>query len=130
MVSVLTAFPDGSYALTGSGSGSYTIPPTKTGGANGAISSFDAGRIALHVAGAPNPQLNATQLLVADVSGNGVVSSFDAAMTAKYVAGPPYAVPGIGATGTWRFSPLNRTYASVASNISGEDYVGLLMGEV
>ncbi len=130
MVSVLTGFPDGTYALSGFGSGSYTVTPTKVGGVNGAISSFDAGRIALHVAGPPNPQLTATQLLVADVSGNGVVTSFDAGMIAKFVAGPPYSAPGIGATGTWRFSPLNRTYASVGSNIIGEDYVGLLMGDV
>jgi hypothetical protein len=130
MVAVLTGFPDGSYALTGFGSGSYTVTPTKAGGVNGAISSFDAGRIALHVAGPPNPQLTATQLLVADVSGNGVVTSFDAGMIAKFVAGPPYSAPGIGSTGTWRFNPTNRVYASVGSNISGENYVGLLMGEV
>ncbi len=121
---------EGQYSLSGFGAGSYTVTPTKTGGINGGISSFDAARIALHVAGPPNPQLTATQLIVADVSGNGVVSSFDAGMIAKFVAGPPYLPPGIGAAGTWRFTPLNRSYASVTSNITGEDYVGLLMGEV
>jgi len=114
----------------GFGSGSYTVTPTKTGGVNGAISSFDAGRIALHVAGPPNPQLTATQLIVADVSGNSSVTSFDAGMIAKFVAGQPHAPPGIGATGTWRFAPVNRNYASITSSISGEDYVALLMGEV
>ncbi len=120
----------GQYALTGFGASSYTVTPTKTGGVNGAISSFDAGRIALHVAGPPNPQLNATQLLVADVSGNGSVSSFDAGQIAKFVAGPPYTAPGIGSAGTWRFTPINRAYATVTTNVTGEDYTAILMGEV
>ena len=97
---------------------------------NGSISSFDAARIALHVAGPPNPQLGATQLIVADVSGNNSVTSFDAAMIAKFVAGPPYTAPGIGLTATWRFVPVSKNYASITSNIAGEDYTALLMGEV
>jgi hypothetical protein len=97
---------------------------------NGAISSFDAARIALHVAGPPNPQLNATQLLVADVSGNNSVTSFDAGMIAKFVAGPPYGAPGIGATATWKFSPATRNFGSIASNITGQDFDALLMGDV
>jgi uncharacterized delta-60 repeat protein len=125
-----TDFPNGNYTLTGFGQGSYTVTPSKAGGVNGAISSFDAGKIALHVAGPPNPQLTANQLVVADVSGNGSVTSFDAGMIAKFVAGPPYAAPGIGATGTWRFMPASRNYASVTGGIGGEDYSALLMGEV
>ena len=120
----------GQYMLAGFGAGSYTVTPTKTGGVNGAISSFDAGRIALHVAGPPNPQLDPTQLIVADVSGNGVVSSFDAGQIAKFVAGPPYTAPGIGFTGTWRFTPVNIAYSSVTTNVTGQDYTALLMGEV
>ncbi|MFN0279872.1 MAG: cohesin domain-containing protein [Pyrinomonadaceae bacterium] len=128
-VSNTTGFPDGTYSLTGFGAGSYTVTPTKSGGANN-ITSFDAARISQHVAGEPNPQLNATQLIVADVSGNGTVSSFDAGMIAKYVAGAPFTPPGIGSTATWRFTPVNRSYGSVTSNIQGEDYSALLMGEV
>src|SRR5262249_53421216 len=66
-VSATTLFPTGAYLLLGFGPGSYTVTPSKTGGVNGAISSFDAALIALHVAGPPNPQLNSTQLSVADV---------------------------------------------------------------
>lgn len=117
----------GQYTLTGFGAGSYTVTPTKTGGVNG-ITSFDAAKIAQHVAGISS--LTGNQLIVADVSGNGVISSFDAAMIAKFVAGPPYGSPGVGATGTWRFIPVNRSYATVTTNISGEDYIALLMGEV
>jgi hypothetical protein len=119
----------GTYFLSGLSTGPYTVTPTKSGGVNG-ISSFDAALIALHVAGPPNPQLNPTQLMVADVSGNGAVTSFDAGMIAKFVAGPPYAPPGIGQTATWKFTPPSRSYMSVAGPITGQDFMGFLFGDV
>jgi hypothetical protein len=125
-VSVFTGAPGpiaGTYSLSGFGAGSYAVTPSKTGGVN-SITSFDAAKIAQHVAGIV--LLTGNQLLVADVSNNGVISSFDAAQIARYVtSSPPF-----GITGTWKFSPLNRTYATVNANISGEDYTALLMGEV
>ncbi|MBK8465040.1 MAG: InlB B-repeat-containing protein [Chloracidobacterium sp.] len=122
-VSTLTNFPNGTYSLSGFGSGAYTVTPSKTGGVNG-ISSFDAARIAQHAAGV-NP-LTGNQLVVADVSGNGTISSFDAGQVARYAAG----VSGFGSTGNWIFTPANRNYASITGNISGEDFIALLMGEV
>lgn len=117
-----TDFPSGNYSLTGFGAGSYTVTPTKTEGQNG-ITSFDAARIAQHVAGVFF--LTGNQLLVADTSDNGDISSFDAATLARYVIHtPPY-----GVTGNWKFLPENRIYASVSSS-SSEDYTALLMGEV
>ncbi|MBK8467293.1 MAG: hypothetical protein IPL32_15860 [Chloracidobacterium sp.] len=113
----------GQYALSGFGAGSYTITPTKTGGANG-ITSFDAARIAQHVAGIN--VLTGTQFTVADVSGNGTLSSFDAGQVARYVAG----VSGSGLTASWIFSPPNRIYSDVTTSITGQDYSALLMGEV
>lgn len=132
-VSVFTDGPGptaGQYTLTGFGAGAYTVTPTKTGGVNASISSFDAARIAQHAAGPPNAQLTGSQLLVADVSNNGSITSFDAGMIAKFVAGPPYEPPGIGLTGSWKFSPVNKNYASVTASIAGEDYSALLMGEI
>ena len=123
-VSVFSSFPNGTYSLSGFGSGAYTVTPTKTGSVNGAISSFDAGKVALHVAGTTT--LNGNQLIVADVSGNGTISSFDAGQIARYAAG----VPGSGSTGNWIFTPVNRSYASVTGNVTGEDFIALLMGEV
>ncbi len=126
-VSTTTAPPGpnaGQYALSGFGSGAYTVIPSKTGAINGSITSFDAAKIAQHVAGIIT--LTGNQFLVADVSGNGTLSSFDAGQLARYVA----AVPGSGSTGNWRFVPVNRPYPSVTTNISAEDYSALLMGEV
>ncbi|MBK8465313.1 MAG: hypothetical protein IPL32_05730 [Chloracidobacterium sp.] len=113
----------GTYSLTGFGLGSYTVTPSKSGGVNSAISSFDAARVSQFVTGSFT--LNPTQQIVADVSGNGSISSFDAALVAAFSVGNPG-----GSSGNWRFVPINRTYASVISDISGEDYSALLMGEV
>jgi len=121
-----TAAPGGNagqYILMGLGTGPYTVTPTKTTGVN-SITSFDAARIAQHVAG--SQPLMGNQLVVADVSNNGTISSFDSGQLARYVAGtPPY-----GSTGLWKFTPANRMYDSVTSELDGEDYVALLMGEV
>ncbi len=127
-VSTLTGFPDGAYSLSGFGSGSYTVTPTKTGGVNGAISSFDAAKVAQHAAG--SVLLTGNQLIVADTSGNGLITSFDAAQIAKFTIGPPYTPPGVGSTGSWVFIPANRTYSSVTTDITDQDYIALLMGEV
>lgn len=126
----------GQYSLTGFGTGSYTVTPSKVGGVNGAINSFDAGRIAQHVSALNF--LTGNALVAADSSGNGNINSFDAAQIAAYVVNlPPY-----GNAGQWRFytvpsipfpvgsTPTSRTYPSVSGTLNGEDYTGLLIGEV
>jgi plastocyanin len=113
----------GAYTLTGFGTGSYTVTASKTDGVNG-ISSFDAAKVAQHASG--TVVLIGNALTVADVSGNGTVSSFDAGLIAKYAAG----ISPAGQTGTWKFIPPSRNYASVNANVTGEDFVALLMGEV
>jgi glucose/arabinose dehydrogenase len=126
-VSTTTAAPgtgEGTYTLTGFGSGSYTVTPSKTGGVNNSISSFDAARVAQHVTGIP-PLLNANQRIAADTSGNGEVSSFDAAQIAQYVVSA-----GGGHAGEWKFLPASRNYASVTGSITGENYDAVLVGEV
>ncbi|MFN0279867.1 MAG: cohesin domain-containing protein [Pyrinomonadaceae bacterium] len=137
---VLTGTP-GTYSLTGFGSGSYTIKPTKPGGANGAITSNDAARVSQGVTGALQ-FVSQNQRFAADVTGNGVISSQDAAKLAQFAAGLPFSPPNL--SGQWRFfvtgapSPLptppqtyndSRTYASVTSSLEGEDYVAILIGE-
>jgi len=118
-----TSGVDGTYTLGGFGSGAYTVTPSKTGGANG-ISSFDAGLIARHVAGIT--PLTGNQLIVADVSGNGTLSSFDSGQIARYTVG----ISGFGSSANWIFLPVNRTYSSINGDISGEDFIALLMGDV
>lgn len=127
----------GQYGLNIFGLGPYTVSLSKTTGQN-SITSNDAARIAQHVVGSPLLTTN-NQKVSADASNNGSISSNDAALIARYVAnlGAP-----VGIAGTWRFfvspgptfpvgsSPTSRTYSSITSNISGDDYIGLLIGEV
>ena len=125
-VSTTTAAPGttaGQYTLSGFGAGAYTVTPSKIGGANN-ITSFDAGRIAQHVAGIS--LLTGNAFIAADTSNNGTLSSFDAALISNYVVGGT----NIGITGTWKFIPAFRNYPSVGGSILGEDYTALLIGEV
>jgi hypothetical protein len=126
----------GQYTLTGFGHGSYTVSVSKTTGQNG-ISSNDAARIAQHVVGLNILTAN-VQKVTADVSNDGTISSNDAALIARYAAGIG---PPIGITNTWRFfistptfpvgtSPTTRTYAEPIGNVSCQDFIGLLMGDV
>lgn len=129
---------EGDYSLTGFGTGSYTVSVSKVGGQNGYITSFDAARVTQHVTALSLLTTDA-QKVTADTSGNGSITSNDAAFIARYVTalGPPLALAG-----QWRFflppgptfpvgaSPTSRFYSSVTSNISGDDYIGLLIGEV
>lgn len=141
-LTAFTAVPGptaGQYVLTGFGAGSYTVSLAKTTGQNG-VSSADAARIAQHVAGTLLITSD-RQKIAADVTNNGALSSTDAAQLARFVTalGPP-----IGLTNQWRFfvpdisqptfpiaaSPTTRTYPSVSGSIAGDDYIGILVGEV
>ena len=118
-----TTDANGQYSLNGFGSGSYVVTPSKTDQVNG-ISNADAARIAQHTIGFA--MLNSTQMIAADVTGNGQVTSLDAAYIAQYVVG----IENPGSTGTWRFIPTSRSYPSVASDYTDQDYSAILMGEV
>jgi hypothetical protein len=136
--STVTDFPNGAYGLTVFGSGPYTVTPSKVGGQNGYITSFDAARIAQHVT-AVSLFTTESQKVVADVSNNGGITSLDSGLIARYVAG--LGAP-IGITGSWRFFvppgpsfpvgayPTSRNYPTLTNDVSGDDYIGLLMGEV
>ncbi|MBK9214364.1 MAG: carboxypeptidase regulatory-like domain-containing protein [Chloracidobacterium sp.] len=117
--------PCGTYSLSGFDGGNYTRSASKTGGIPAVtITSFDSSRIAQHVVGLV-PFIGPNQPTVADVSGTGGVTSFDAALIARYVV----SLPGSGTTGNWTFSPSYGP-STVYANITGEDYVALLMGDV
>jgi len=136
--STVTDFPNGAYTLTVFSAGPYTVTPSKVGGQNGFVTSLDAARITQHVTGV-NLLTTDIQKVVADTSGNGNITSNDAALVGRYVTG--LGEP-LGFAGKWRFFvppgppfpvgayPTNRSYPLLTSNISGEDYVGLLVGEV
>ncbi len=114
----------GNYQLPNLGGGPYTVTPAKTGDVNG-ISSFDAAQIAQHVVGIIT--LNSCQQAAADTSNNGEVTSFDAAFIAQYVVGIANAN---NTTGTWKFLPPSRTYASLSGNQTAQNFDAVLVGEI
>ncbi len=122
-VSTNSAFTTGAYSLSGFGAGPYTVTPTKTTDVT-AISGFDSGLIAQHVVALIT--LNSAQAAAADVSEAAGITSFDAALIARFVV----ALPGSGVTGNWKFNPVNRSYPSVETNQTNQDYSAILMGEV
>jgi hypothetical protein len=126
-VSALTDV-NGVYDISDLGFSAYTVTPSKSGGLNGAVSSFDAARVAQHVVGSGIP-FSAVQTFVADVSGSGSITSLDAAMIAMFVAGPPYTGPGPGNTGMWSFAPLAITHNLIIGTVN-DNFNVYIMGEV
>lgn len=114
----------GNYSLTGLGGGAYTVTPSKTGGANG-IASYDAALIAQNVVNLIT--FTECQRLAGDSSGDGSLSSYDSALIAQYVVGIDNPVSKVG---TWKFSPPNRTYTSVSGQQTGQNFSGILIGDV
>ena len=126
----------GQYTLNLFGPGPYTVTPTKPFSFDGSINSFDAARVVAHVTG--SSLLTGNALVAADVSGNGVINSFDAAQIARYTAN----APPFGQVGTWKFftvpnipfpigaTPTSRSYPTFNGSITGENYTGLLIGDV
>jgi hypothetical protein len=113
----------GSYLLSGLGSGAYTVTPTKSGDVNG-ISGLDAARVAQHVAGLI--VLTPNQQIAGDATNNGSLSGLDAARIAQTVAG----ISNTGITGQWKFLPASRSYPSVTTALTNENYEAILVGDV
>ena len=118
----------GQYTLTGFGPGPYTVTPAKPKQlfttSNG-ITVNDAAQIARHIVGLTS--LSPTQQKAALVSGGTVITSLDAGLIAQYIVGIPSA---INQTGRWKFTPIDRTYASIMSTQINQDYAAILMGDV
>lgn len=117
---------NGSFVLTNLPAGSYHVTPTKADQANG-ITAYDAALVLRHAVGLGS--LSGHAATAADVTGNGEISAADASLILRRsVDETGLTYPGSGAL--WRFSPSSRTYASLASNQSGQDFTAVLMGDV
>ena len=116
---------NGAYTVFGLGTGALTLQPSLTTipQVNG-ITALDASLVLQAVL--ETATLNANQTTAADVSGNGSITPFDAALIARFAV----ALPNTVFTGSWRFSPTQRTYASLPADLTGQDFALILMGEV
>jgi len=113
------------YSLSGFGSGAYTISPSKIDGSNGAVSGFDAAKVAQYVVNLI--QLSASQIAAADVSGANGVTSYDATLIARHTSALP---PPTGSSGTWVFNPVSISHQAIYSNLANQNYTAMLMGDV
>lgn len=138
----------GAYPLEGLSGSGYSVLTRKNGDipARGAttglpgqtappLSAFDAQLANAFSVG--NTTLTLNQQRAADVSGNGIVTSYDAALILQYNNPPQAVIPG-NRTGQWKFVNPNGTYdaariyttAEVQSNLTNQNWIGILLGDV
>ncbi|MDQ4123047.1 MAG: FG-GAP-like repeat-containing protein [Acidobacteriota bacterium] len=110
--------------------GQYTVTPSKSSDING-ITSFDATLVLRYVAanGQGANALLANQQTAADADNSGTVTAFDATQILRFVAANGQTA-ATGQIGTWKFSPVSRTYSGVSSALSNENYEAVLIGDV
>ncbi len=121
-----TTGSNGTFALTSVPTGSYLLTPAKTDEANG-ISAFDASMVLQKAAGLIS--LSADETRAADVNRNGTVSAMDASYILEAAVGL-IQVPFPGAGRIWDFLPDQRTYSLLNTNLSGQDFTAVLLGDV
>jgi hypothetical protein len=119
----------GNYSITGLGTGPYTVAPSRPDQAasDPSISTTDATRVLQAVAATIT--LTPCQQLAADATGNGTVSSTDATRILQYVANVSSA-PNPNISGTWKFAPSSRNYVTLLSDQTGQNYSGIIVGDV
>jgi hypothetical protein len=116
----------GVFSVAGAPPGAYTLRPGKSDDANG-ITAYDAALVLRHAAGLALQTGMAAR--AADVDKSGAVDSMDAfhiLQRASGVLGLPF--PGAGVV--WEFEPPSRAYNPLNSNQTGQDFTGVLLGDV
>ncbi len=108
---------------------SYFIRPAKTAidrSENSIITMYDAALTLRHAVGIA--ALVGNSSLAADVDRNGQIYAYDAALIARYVVELPR-LSG-DQVGQWIFTPESRTYQHLGNHENGQDFVGILLGDV
>jgi len=117
---------DGSYTIQGAAIDAYTLSPSKSDGDN-EISAYDASFALQHDVGLIT--LTDNQALAADVNSNGAITSMDAAYILQKAA-DLITLPFPGSGVVWKFSPAERTIPELSSNITGQNFTGVLLGDI
>jgi hypothetical protein len=120
-----TTDTNGQYVVRGAEADDYTLTPEKSDGANG-ISAYDASLALQHDAGLIT--LSGHAVTAADVNQKNGVTSMDAFYILEHAAGLS-TLPFQGAGQMWAFSPTERTYTDLSSDVSGQDFTAVLIGD-
>jgi len=116
----------GTYSITNIPTGSYTLTPSKTDSV-AEITALDASYVLQTSVGSRT--LSSHQAIAADVNHNGSVSAMDAAYILEKSVGLRE-VPFPGSGRIWSFDPENRTYPLFNNDQAGQDFFGILLGDV
>ena len=88
------------------------------------ITSLDAAYILMHLDG--TWPFSHNDSLAADVTGNGAITGYDVSIMLRELVGFETSSP----IGEWIFEPAYRCYANFSANRTGEDYEGVVIGDV
>ena len=121
-----TSAANGTFSLSNVLGGSYALTPSKTDQTSG-ISAFDAALVLQHSAGLIT--LAGAALTAADVDRSGDVNSQDAFYVLQQTVGL-LDLPFPGAGASWLFTPATRSYTNLNSDQTGQDFTGILLGDV
>lgn len=119
----------GNYTLSSIPSGgNYTVTPSKTTLSPGSagITTVDVIAIQRHFLNLGTP-LTGCPLIAADVNGDNGVNTVDVIATQRFFLGLS---TGIANVGKYQFSPANRSYAGLVSDMTGQNYAALIFGDV
>ena len=117
---------NGQFSLSGIEQGAYTLRAAKNDNADG-ISAYDAALILKSAVGSVS--LDSGQQIAANVDGNQAINSMDASYVLENSAGLRE-VPFPGTGKVWDFVPPERAYASLTGALSGQNFTGILIGDV
>lgn len=121
-----TTDSSGSFEILDIPVGSYRLTPEKISDVN-EITAYDASLVLQADAGLIS--LSDDQKLAADVNKNGIISAMDASyILQKAVDLIPLPFPGNQQI--WTFIPSEREYALLNSDLGGQDFTALLIGDV
>jgi len=116
----------GLYTVSGAPVGAYTLTAGKSDGVAG-ITAFDASLVLRHAAGL-NP-LGGDAALAADVDKSGGVTAMDAFYILQAAVGL-VELPFPGSGRVWDFTPRSRVYPSLTTDMTGQDFAAVLLGDV
>ncbi len=116
---------DGSYSVGGAAAGDYTLYPSKSNDSNG-ISAYDASLALQHDAGLIT--LTGHAAIAADVNKSGAINSMDAFYILQKAV-DLIVLPFPGAGVVWDFAPSSRTYTDLSSDLTGQDFSAVLLGD-
>lgn len=117
---------DGNFTIQGADVDAYVLNPSKSDGDNG-ITAFDASYALQHDVGLIT--LSGNQAIAADVNSNGSITSMDAAYILQKAAGL-ITLPFPGSGVAWKFSPPSRDIAELTSNLTGQNFTAILLGDI